>query len=356
MTDASYLPAGECSISQRLQSAEREVLQIALLDRLSSAPVLRAARHSRLLAASLLGSLPIATTGIERLAGDHIGWFVWITAAIYGVLVTFMLFSAPRYWPLFAALGPDIDAIIDGDGRKEVLRRLNWSLSPWPQLVALACGAVFSTAVAVELTGPIGTRYLGAGALSYVVTIGWTGAVGAITAYWLWGAPATLYPLARTESPRLDWLAPAHTPAVEKSSRLMIECARFAAYGLFLFTIPIALTLALSSGAWAVWAFSISPIVLSLASVFGSSVIPMRALEALLRAGKANTLAAIQPYLPTPAQAFANPDSRELVALLGLYRQIAGAPVSLINWRRLTESVLLLLSVIVPIVIALISR
>lgn len=345
----------QASIAARLEGSSCAVLQIATLDAVASIPVLRRFAHAEPLAAALLGAVPLGACALETLLGERAGWFVWSTAAIYGALISFMLFAARRYWPTFAALGADMDAILDGEGRERVLHRLDRALSLGPQVLFMACGLAFSTTVAIELTEPIGTHYIEAGALAYVLTIGWTGAVGAITAYWLWGAPAMFYPLAKTKSPRLDWLAPAQTPAVQKSTRLMIASARLAAFGLLLFTIPIALTLALASGNWAVWVLSVSPLVLSIASILGCSVIPMRALEALIRAGKADTLATIRPYLPSPSEAF-NAPSPDLLASLALYERIADASVSLIDWRRLSESTLLLLSAIVPILIALFSR
>lgn len=344
------------SIGARLARSESEVLQIAVVDRIASLGVTPdSERTSTSLAIVLLGGLPIAACAIEALAGLRVGWFVWSTALVYGLLIAFMIYGARRSWAEVIRLGADIDAILDGEDRQIVLKWLDRALGQIPQLVTLICGGAFSAWVGFKLTGPIGHRYLGDAASAYIFTIGWTGGIGAITVYWLWGSPATLYPLARTEHPKLDWIAPLQTPAVQRASRLMIDSSRLAAIGLFLFTIPISVTLAVASSGWSVWALSISPFVFSLVTVLGCSILPQVALEDLVRRGKSHTLATIRPKLPSRADVFEQPTSEAVLAAM-FYERLAHSPVSVVDWRRLVEYLLLLLSAIVPIAIALLSR
>jgi len=347
------VPAG--SIGDRLAGSEDEVLQIALVDWVASLPLIRVGgRAAVLLAAMAIGCVPAVACAIEYLAGGSVRWFVWTTAAVYGVLIAFMNFVARRSWHNVIDLGMGVDAILDGQDRQTVMRWLNRALGQAPQLLALAFGALFSGWVGIELTGPIGHRYLGDAAAAYVFTIGWTGGVGAIMVYWLWGAPALFHPLAQTDRPKLDWIAPLQTPAVQMASRLIIDSARAAAVGLLLFTIPISITLALASKSWPVWVFSMSPLAFSLVTILGCSILPQIALEDLVRRGKSQTLAKIRPHLPSPDDAFRSPKG-EVLSAIAFYERIAEAPVSVVDWRRFVEYLFLLLSGIVPIVIALLT-
>lgn len=208
MADLAGTPPTD-GIGARLARSETEILQIAVVDRIAS--LITAGKSKRVsapLAVAFLGSLPLAACAIEALAGLEVGWFVWSTALIYGLLIAFMIYGARRSWAGVIRLGTDIDAILDGEDRQIVLKWLDRALGRIPQWIALSCGIAFSSWVGLELTGPIGHHYLGDAAVAYIVTIGWTGGIGAITVYWLWGSPATLYPLARTEQPKLDWIAP----------------------------------------------------------------------------------------------------------------------------------------------------
>lgn len=343
------------SIGQRLGGSAGEVLQIATLEKIASLPLIRSSRFRMSIAALLVGSPPLLACLIQALAGDCVGWFVWTAAVIYGLLVATMVLGARWAWAAFGKLGGDIDAILDGRDRVSVLGWLDKALRRTPQILATVIGVAGSSWVATQLTGSLGEDYLGDGDIAYVITIGWTGGAGALTGYWLWGVPAMFYPLSHTHQPKLDWIAPLQTPAIQKASRLMIESARLASIGLLLFTIPIAITLAVASGNWSVWALGISPIVFSIVTILGCSVLPQIALEDLVRRSKRQTLASIRPHLPSPADAFEHPKP-ETLEVVAAYERLAKAPVSIVDWRRVLEDLLVLLSAVIPILIALLTR
>jgi len=346
---------GAQSIGERLEGSTREVLQVGVLERIALLPLIRSSRLRIPIAGLVVASPPLIACLVQTLAGDRIGWFTWMTAAIYGLLVMTMVLGARWAWESFIRLGADMDAILGESDRASVIGWLNRALAQTPQALAAVVGVAGSSWVAIKLTGPLGESYLEDGNIAYVITIGWTGGVGALTGYWLWGAPAMFYPLSHTHRPKLDWVAPLQTPAIQKASRLLIESARLASIGLFLFTIPIAITLAVASGEWSVWAMSISPIVFSIATILGCSVLPQIALGDLVRRGKRQTLDVLRPQLPPPEILFADAKPETLEAVT-VYERLANTPVSLIDLRRIAEDFLLLLSAAGPILIALLTR
>lgn len=276
-----------------------------------------------------------------------------MTALVYGGLIVSMLLGAVYSWPRVIKLGPGIDAILDGEDRATVSRSLGHALGKAPQAIVFLLGVACSTCVGVLLTDPLGP-YAGDADLAYSITIGLTGGIGALTVYWLWGAPALLYPLATTENPKLDWVAPLQTPVVQEASRLMINSSRLAAVGLLFFSIPIALTLALASRNWVVWVLSVSPVVLSVITVLSCSLVPQIALENLVRRGKRNVLTTSASLLPNLSD-LAQARTPEALAAVELHERLANSPVAIVDWRRLLEYCFLMLSAAVPVAVALLS-
>lgn len=345
---------GEGRVQARLRASAGEVMQIRITSWLAFLPVIRNLRYPVIAAAGIMGCIPLLTAVGELIAGQDVGWFVWGTAILYGVLVAVMILGAFAAWAQVIDLGPDIDFMLDEADQQTVSEWLGRALRWWPQTLALLFGITFSSWVGIHLSDPLG-NYADQGRLAYSVTIGWTGGIGALTVYWLWGAPVLFYPLARIKRPKLDWVAPLQTPAIQKASRLTVSSSRLSTLGMLLFTVPIALTLALASRQWSVWVLSISPAVFSLITVLVCSVIPQIALQDLVRRGKSQTLAAIRPYLPTAAEAFDDPQAQRMQAI-ELYQDIAGSSVSMLDWKRFIEYLLLLFSAIVPVTIALFSN
>jgi hypothetical protein len=338
-------------VQARLKHSAGDVLQIRISRWLSSLPPIRSSDHPVIAAAVLIGSIPVLAAIGELVAGQAVGWFVWGTAILYGVLTVVMILGAFEAWVQVIDLGPDIDDMLDEDDQRTISEWLDRALCWRPQVLALLFGIIFSTWVGIHLSEPLG-KYADQGRFAYSVTIGWTGGIGALTVYWLWGAPALFYPLTRIGRPKLDWVAPLQTSAIQKASRLTVSSSRLSTLGMLLFTLPIALTLALATRQWSVWVLSISPAVFSLVTVLICSVIPQITLQDLVRRGKRQTLAAIRPHLPTPTETFEDPQA-ERIQTIELYRNLASSPVSMLDWKRLIEYLLLLLSAIVPVVIAL---
>jgi hypothetical protein len=221
----------------------------------------------------------------------------------------------------------------------------------WPrQILALVFGIVASTWVGIKLSEPL-AGYADHGGLAYHVTIGWTGGLGALTIYWLWGAPL-YYPLTRIEEPKLDWVVPLQTPAIQRLSRLTVSASRWSTFGLLLFMIPITATVIVASGEVSVWILSAFPLIFAFVTVLACSVIPQIVLQDLLRRGRRGTLAEICAVLPTPTDVFRDLDPEQLQAV-ELYQSIANASVSTLDWKRFIEYLLLLLSALVPVAIAL---
>jgi|GEM_PF-3133719 len=344
----------QLSVGDSLKGSDRRVLLIAVTGWLSSLPPIRRAKRPFWLAAAVLGLVPLLACVAEHFRGEGVGWFVWMIATVYGLLIALMIVGARYSWTSLIRLGPDIDAVLAGADRATFLAWLERALGSVPQILAFLFGVVFSTWVGIQLNEPLSPRYVDEAGIAYSVTVAWTGGVGAVTVYWLWGAPVLFYPLARVEQPRLDWIAPLQTPLVQNASRLVIYSSRIAAVGLLLFTIPIAITLGIASRQLSVWLLGIAPLILSLATLFACSVLPQIALEDLVRRGKSHILATVRPFLPSPGEVFAQPQP-ELLRSTELYERIAVSPVSVVDWKRLVEYLLLLLSAIGPIVIALLS-
>jgi hypothetical protein len=340
------------AVQRRLEGSDERVLQIAATRWLSRRPGFRRCWRSELFAAVSIGGLPLVSCGLQQMTTGGVDWFVWVTAAVYGALIALMLGSAIYSWKRVIVLGAAVDAMVGGHDGTKVSASLDRALGWAPQFFVFAFGVVASTAVGALLSEPLGP-HAGTVGLAYTFTIGWTGGIGGLTVYWLWGAPVLLYPLAGTEDPTLDWLAPLQTPAVQVASRLMIDGSRLATVGLLLFTIPIALTVALAERTWSVWVLSASSLVFSIITVLGCSILPQMALENLVRRSKSQNLDRIRKALPDLATALASPTSQ--LELVELYERLAKAEVSIIDWKRLLEYGLLLLSSVVPIAIALLS-
>jgi hypothetical protein len=337
----------------RLDGSDQKVLQIVAVRKIAAWLRIGRSRRAEALAAAMIGCVPLLGCGLELIGGGDVGWFVWSTAVTYGALIVFMLLSAVYSWARVIALGPSIDSILDGEERVNVSRPLGRALGWTPQVVVFALGVICSTCVGALLSGPLGT-YAGNAGPAYSLTIGWTGGIGALTVYWLWGAPVLLYPLARIKHPNLDWIAPLQTPAIQEASDLMIDSSRFAAFGLLLFTIPIALTVALASRTWSVWVLSVSPVIFSLVTVLACSFLPQIALESLVRRGKAQTLKTFRQQLPDLTSLLRSPTPQALGSV-DLYERLAHSSVSIIDWKRLLEYGLLLLSSIIPVGVAILS-
>jgi len=350
------VPEGEATkagaVESRLEGSDKRIAQIYVLRRIARWPGVRQSDRSELLAATIVGGLPLASCVLQQITTGGVDWFVWATAVVYGALITLMLWSAIYSWNHVLALGGLVDAMVRGDDGASVSASLNRALGWGPQALVFTLGVVASTAAGAVLSEPLGPHAGNAG-LAYTITIGCTGGIGGLTVYWLWGGPALLYPLAHTDHPALDWLAPLQTPAIQAASRLMIDGSRLATLGLLLFTIPIAMTVALAERTWAVWALSLSSLVFSLITVIACAILPQMALEDLVRRSKARSLKQVREELPGLEAVLASPAAYQ--SIVDLYERIACARVSIIDWKRLLEYGLLLLSSIVPIAIALLS-
>jgi len=328
-------------------------MPIRLARRIAAFPLVRRSPYPVALAAALIGSPPLLAVLAEMVQGQMVSWFIFSTAAVYGLLIAVMILGAFDAWAQVVRLGPDLDAMLEDGDQRTVVEWMSRALRWWPQILSLLFGMAASTLVGIKLAGPLG-GYAGQGAVAYGITIGWTGGIGGLTAYWLWGAPALFYPLTGIERPRLDWVAPLQTPAIQKASRLMVTNSRLSTLGLLLFMVPIALTVVLASRELSVWVLSVVPVIFAGITVLASSMIPQIVLQDLLRRGRRETLAEIRSILPAPTDVFKSPQPSQMQAL-ELYRNIASSPVSTLDWKRFVEYVLLLLAAIIPVAIALIS-
>ena len=337
-------------IHHRVKHSADEVVAISVARFLSSLPVIRDFRYPLPSAATLIGILPLLAVIAELVDGETVSWFVWSTAAIYGVLIVAMVLAACDVWQKLVALSGDLDAMLEVADQEAMAEWLSRALR-WPrQILALVLGIAASTWVGIKLSGPLGS-YADHGGLAYHVTIGWTGGIGALTVYWLWGAPL-YYPLTRIKEPKLDWVVPLQTPAIQRLSRLTVSASRWSTFGLLLFMSPIAATVIVASGEVSVWILSVFPVIFAFVTVLACSVIPQIVLQDLLRRGRRETLAEIRAVLPTPTNVFRNLDPTQLQAVQ-LYQSIANSSVSTLDWKRFVEYLLLLLSALVPVAIAL---
>lgn len=345
--------AREGEVQRRLRGSENEVILLRAAAAISSRPVVRASRHPTLVASVLIGCPPLLVVLSELAAGQSVSWFIWGTAVIYGLLIAAMIGGAVDAWRQVLDLSPDLDAMLEDADQRAVAAWLSLALKLSPQILFLLIGIVASSLVGNKLATPLG-GYADHGGLGYRVTIGWTGGVGALSAYWLWSAPALFYPLGRVKSPKLDWVAPLQTPAVEKASRLTITTSRLSTIGLLLFMLPIAVTVVLAPGELWVWILSVAPVAFAAITVVTSSVVPQFILQDLLRRGRRKTLAEIRAFLPGPAEVFQGLQPQQMQAV-ALYRSIADSSISTLDWKRFVEYLLLLLAAIVPLVIAFVN-
>jgi hypothetical protein len=342
-------PSGE--VSKRLQGSWDEVIPLRLAAGVAAWPVIRGARNPFVVASLVIGAPPLLAGIAEFADGQSVSWFIWGIAAVYGLLIAVMIWGAKHAWQQVLKLGGDLDAMLPDVDQRAVADWLSRWLRTWPQLSAMLFGAVLATAVGVKLSGPL-RGYADHGGFAYDVTIAWTGGVGAVTAYWLWGAPALFYPLSRVEQPNLDWVVPLQTPAIQKASRLTVTTSRLSTAGLLLFMLPIAGTVFLASGELSVWALSVAPALIAGVTVVASSVVPQIILEDLLRRGRRKTLAEIRRLLPPPTEVFQTAQPAQMQAV-ELYQAIGNASVSTLDWKRFVEYILLFVSAMIPLAIAL---
>jgi hypothetical protein len=343
----------EGEVQKRLEGSEGEVILLRLARAIAARPIVRRSCHPMLVASLLIGSPPLLVVLIELAGGRSVSWFIWGTATVYWLLIAVMVLGAADAWQQVLRLGSDLDSMLEEADQQAVARWLSWALRWWPQTLALVLGIAASSLVGGKLATPLGA-YADHGGLGYRVTIGWTGGVGALSAYWLWNAPALFYPLSHVERPKLDWVVPLQTPAVQKASRLTVTTSRLSTLGLLLFMLPIAATVVLASGELAVWILSVAPVVFAGITVVASSLIPQFILQDLLRRGRRTTLAEINAFLPGPAEVFRGLRPQQMQAV-ALYQSIANSSVSTLDWKRFVEYLLLLLAAFVPLVIALIN-
>ena len=320
---------------------------------LAALPVVRSSPHPTFVAAILIGSPPLLAVLAGWIEGGSVSWFIWGTAITYGVLSAVMVLAAVTVWQQVIDLTPDLDAMLEEVDQVAIATWLSRTLRSMPQVLSLLLGIAASTWVGIKLSGPLGS-YSDHGGLAYSVAIGWTGGIGALTVYWLWGTPALYYPLTRIERPNVDWIAPLQTPAVQRASRLSVSTSRWSTLGLLLFMAPIAATVILASPELSVWILSIFPVIFACITVLACSVIPQIVLQDLLRRGKRQTLSVISEFLPGPREAFADPHPQQLQAI-ELYRAIADSSVSTLDWKRFIEYLLLFFGALVPVAIALID-
>lgn len=311
-------------MERRLIASGKEVIPVRLALGLSSLPVIRNSRKAILIAAALVGSPPILAVLAELIAGRTVSWFILVTATVYGALIAVMILGAVLAWQQVVRLAPDLDSMLEEADQQALVEWLSRALKWWPQILFLVCGVLASTLVGIKLSGPLGS-HADHGGLAYSVTIGWTGGIGALSVYWLWGAPALFYPLSKIERPKLDWVEPLQTAAVQKASRLTASTSRLSSLGLLLFTIPIAGTVVLASREVSVWILSVSPAIFAAITVLASSVVPQIVLQDLLRKGREQTLAEIRALLPAPTEVFGTLQPEQLQAV-ELYRAIAAPP------------------------------
>ena len=302
------------------------MVPIWLARRIEALPLIRRSPYPRALGAALIGSPPLLAVLAEMAQGQMVSWFIFTTAAVYGLLIAVMILGAFDAWAQVVRLGPDLDAMLEDRDQRTVVEWMSRALRRWPQILSLLFGIAASTLVGIKLSDPLG-GYAEQGVVAYGITIGWTGGIGGLAAYWLWGAPAVFYPLTRIERPRLDWVVPLQTPAIQKASRLMVTTSRLSTLGLLLFMIPIALTVVLASRELSVWVLSVVPVIFAGITVLASSMIPQIVLQDLLRRGRRKTLAEIRSLLPAPTVVFKDPQPSQMQAL-ELYRNIANSPVS----------------------------
>lgn len=341
-------------VERRLAGSQRHVLQIAAVEWLGSHLPLVSPKAGQAIAALCIASVPLLGSAVEVLLDGDVGWFVWTTASIYCLLTVLMLLGAVNTWKRVVALGPGVDAMLDQRNRRRLSGWLGFALDWRPQVLALIFGIGTSMWAGIQLSHQL-SDYAGSASFAYNLTITWTGGIGAMTVYWLWGSPTLLFTLSSVKDPELDWVAPLQTPAIQETSRLMIESSRLATIGLALFAIPIAVTVALASTHGSVLALSIASVVFSITTVLGCSFLPQIALENLVRRGKEHTLKMLRPKLPSFSELVENP-TPEAVARVELYQRLAASPVVVVDWKRMLEYTLLLSGSIVPIAIALASR
>jgi hypothetical protein len=339
------------AVERCLEDSWDRVIPLRIVGLISSRRLFHKFRDSIVAPAVLIGVPPVLAALAELASGRPVSWFIWGTATIYFVLVAVMVWGTAHVWEQVLQLGPDLDSMLEEADQKAVARRLSRALKTWLQISFFALGVIAATVVGIKLAGPLGS-YGDRGGFAYRFTIAWTGGAGALSVYWLWGAPALFYPLSRVAQPKLDWVVPLQTPAVQKASRLTVSTSRLSTLGLLLFMLPIAVTAILASGEPTVWVLSVAPVAFAGVTVMASSVVPQVILEDLLRRGRRETLAEIRALLPPPADVFHSLQPQQMQAV-ELYRSIGNASVSTLDWKRFVEYLLLFLGAIIPLVIAL---
>jgi hypothetical protein len=254
--------------------------------------------------------------------------FVWIVIGCYGLLTLLAFRFAESSWRELIAtscrLAPIAGdrAVLDG-----LASRANWSLRPGNQVVAATVGllAGLSAAVIVTLSKDSDSSF----APVYVVAIVWTGLIGSLTLYWIACVPVIFSGLTGIRHPSVEWSSPQLTPGVAATEKLISAGARRASIGLFLFAVPIGLTLLSEPPSPSVLIFSAAGLMISASAIMIAVVLPRLWLSRLLSRGRTALLKELRKSVPD-LKGLQSLTVAELPAAALAYQQlIAGTPPKL---------------------------
>jgi hypothetical protein len=341
-------------MQERLKNSAQEVLLLWLVE----IPTRWIGRRLSGRLAGALASIGVASPPVLAVAASsvahHVGGLEWFIAADYSGLLCLAFRGGKQIWPELLEASASLDQLAGStEVRALAVRRFDVILCRELQIAVFVVGIAFSALAAMAVREALeGAVHLDA---AYVVTIAWTGGIGAMLIYWLWVAPTTVLLGVDVPSPCVDWLAPLETPGIRQVRHLMIKSIQRAGVGLVLFTIPIGVTVAQDPSATLLQWLAGAATGFSLCTVLFVTLLPLHRLSKIAHRGKVQALDALRPLVPLPSHLTRSVRQDDLLIAI-LYERAAAAPTSLVNLRRLVESGILIAaqiaSVIVPVLLA----
>lgn len=287
--------------------------------------------HPRNTAIFLLGILPTISLGIHVAVTGSVGTIEWVIAPTYSLVIMLALRAASKSWDELVAIGPEIDEVL-GDSAPVTAERFVPLLRLGYQWAAFVMGALASIAVSVLMDDAM--RSSDETGASYVFTIAWTGAFGALIIYWIWSAPFVLWMATRVKEPSVFVLDPLRTPGLLDARKVMSSSAKRCLIGLLFFSIPIGLTVLKFPDETLVLAMGAIALGVSILTVLFIAVGPQLFVGKVASTGRANELDRIRDAL---AEANGEGEAKVERALMDRYSRVASAETSLFDGGRLAE-------------------
>lgn len=209
-------------LHEALDTGHRRVPLLALPALPQRVLPLRGARLSRMAGIIIAGAWPFLLNAILFAVAPAIAYHDPHTLLYAGVEVAIaiaMLTLAFACWRFAEGLIPDIaDLLTSSPERHSLAAWINRRTRVLPQVVTALIGFV---SCMLLITAVVRSPHHGVDAgPSLYAMVGWLGALGGCTIYWLYvvaGIPRQLY---RCSGLRLAWFDPAHTPAIVKLCRM----------------------------------------------------------------------------------------------------------------------------------------